>query len=191
MSNTPPENSVEQRRRVLKGALAASGVATMGYSGSALASFQCVTSTEQTAGLYGFKKTLSSGSNWAWLRLQVFSTNKANDNQGSWRAVKVPMYSDPYDSATKIFFFQDTTTAGNSPPLLPEGATGLPNGIAISGAGIANQYAYVLIYFKTDGAIAGFFPTYAQPSSTGYPAQGSCLTSLNPNMVQTNIFYGG
>ncbi len=42
MSNSLPENSVERRRKVLKGALAASGVVTMGYSGSALASFNCI-----------------------------------------------------------------------------------------------------------------------------------------------------
>ncbi len=189
MSNTPPEDSVEQRRKVLKGALAASGVATMGYSGSALASFQCVTSTEQMAGLYGFKKTLTSGSNWAWLRLQVFDTTFGTTDLGSWRAVKIPNGSNPTDINTTTYFYQDNV--GNSPPLLPDGVSSPPDGIAAQGSGIDGEYAHAIIYFKTDGAIAGFFPTYVPPLGTAYPAQGSCLTSLNPNMVQTNIFYGG
>lgn len=191
MSNTPPEDSIEQRRKVLKGALAASGVATMGYSGSALASFQCVTSTSAT-GVPGFKKSISTTSNWAWLKLQVFITNKSNGT-AIWKAVKIPNGSDPSlastDSETTVYYFDDLAAT----PMLYSLAQ-LPNGTGsgISLTGIdAGKYVYVIIYFKTDGAIAGFFPTYAQSSGTGYPAQGSCLTSLNPNMVQTNIFYGG
>lgn len=193
MSNTPPDNAVEQRRKVLKGALAASGVVAMGYSGSALASFQCVTSTT-AFNLDGFKKTIDASSNWAWLKLQVFNTNKGNENQGNWRAVKIPKGSNPSDADSDVnttsYFFQDNDENDNSPPLLPDGVTNPPNGIAPQGM-VAGQYAYVVIYFDTEGSIAGFFRTYPQSSGTGYPAQGSCLTSLNPGMFHTNISYGG
>ncbi len=188
MSNTTPDNAVEQRRKVLKGALAASGVVTMGYSGSALASFQCVTSTS-AVGEFGFKKVIDNSSNWAWLRLQVFDTNKGNTNQGSWRAVKVPNGSLPTSTDTTTYFYQDT--AGNSPPLLLPGDATVPNGIEIQGTGINGQYAHVIIYFDVEGSILGFFPKRTQQAGRDYPAQGSCLTSLNPHMSQTNIFYGG
>ncbi len=190
MSNTPPDNAVEQRRKVLKGALAASGVVTMGYSGPALASFQCVTSTTQDSKLPGFKKTLGTNSSWAWLRLEVFGTNKKNGSD--WKAVKIPSGSNPSvagtDSGTTVYYYDDLATEPRlyTVAQLPSSASGIQlNPIE------ANKYVYVIIYFTTDGSIAGFFPTYLQSSGTGYPAQGSCLTSLNPNMVQTNIFYGG
>lgn len=190
MSKTPTEDSVEQRRKVLKGALAASGVVTMGYSGSALASFQCVTSTS-AVGVAGFKKTIGADSNWAWLRLEVFGTNK--NNGAVWKAVKIPTGSDPSQASTDVgtttYYYNDLA----APPVLYALAqleNGLRNSIQVK-AIEAGNYVHVIVYFKTDGAIAGFFPTYLQSSGTGYPAQGSCLTSLNPQMVQTNIFYGG
>lgn len=193
MSNTPPDNAVEQRRKVLKGALAASGVVTMGYSGSALASFQCVTSTS-AAGVFGFKKVITASSNWAWLRLQVFSTDKNNNGQGYWKAVKIPTDANPAvansDTGTETYFFQDSTTNGNSPPLYPVGDSALPQSINVESA-IAGEYAHVIIYFDIEGSILGFYPTRTQQAGRDYPAQGSCLTSLNPQMVQTNIRYGG
>lgn len=196
MSNTPPDKAVEQRRKVLKGALAASGVVTMGYSGPALASFQCVTSTPAT-GVFGFKKAIDASSNWAWLRLQVFDTNKNNTNTSNgngngdtyWKAVKIPNDNKPTSADTTTYFFQDNL--GNSPPLLREGDAALPSGIQIQGAGLADQYVHVIIYFDVEGSILGFFPTRTQQTGRDYPAQGSCLTSLNPHMTQTNIRYGG
>lgn len=138
MSNNPPDNTVEQRRKVLKGALAASGVVTMGYSGSALASFECVTSTDAT-GVFGFKKTIGASANWAWLRLLVFDTNKSNNDQGNWKAVKIPTGSDPTDADTDTdtltYFFQDSAAIGNSPPLYAAGDTALPEGIQAQGTG--------------------------------------------------------
>ena len=193
MSNNPPDNTVEQRRKVLKGALAASGVVTMGYSGSALASFECVTSTDAT-GVFGFKKTIGASANWAWLRLLVFDTNKSNNDQGNWKAAKIPTGSDPTDADTdtdtSTYFFQDSAAIGNSPPLYAAGDTALPEGIQAQGTG-TGVYAFVIIYFNTGGSILGFFPTHVQVSGRDYPAQGSCLTSLNPHLDQTNIRYGG
>lgn len=190
MPIAPPEHTVEQRRKVLKSALAASGVVTMGYSGSALASFQCVTSTDAT-GVFGFKKVIDASSNWAWLRLQVFKTNKDNSD---WKAVKIPTGSNPddadEDTNTATYFFQDSTAGGNSPPLYPAGDSNLPSGIKAKDE-IVGQEAHVIIYFDTEGSILGFYPTLEQLSGRDYPAQGSCLTSLNPQMDQTNIRYGG
>lgn len=185
MSNTPPDNAVEQRRKVLKGALAASGVVTMGYSGPALASFQCVTSTS-AVGLDGFKRTISSSSNWAWLEVQVYFTTTATA-PNVWKAVKVPNGSDPLETTDVTTYFFDNGL--DAPTLDLPGVGGIPADIT-AGSPDTGTFAFVIIYFKTDGSIAGFYPKYV-PSGSGYPAQGSCLTSLNPSLDRTNISYGG
>lgn len=189
MEQAQSTNSTEQRRRLLKGALGASTVMSMGYSSAALASFQCITSTTPYAGV-GFKKSINTNSNWAWLKLQVFSTNKSNSTN-SWKGVKIPTGTDPTaantDIGTSVYFFDNLAT---SPLLYASGSTSLPNGIKITTLD-SGSYVYVIVYFTIDGSIAGFYPTHAQSPGVDYPAQGSCLTSLNPNMVTTNILYGG
>lgn len=191
MEQAQSMNSTEQRRRLLKGALGASTVMSMGYSSAALASFQCITSTTPyPSSGPGFKKSINTTSNWAWLKLQVFSTNKSNSTN-SWKAVKIPNGTDPTvangDTGTSVYFFDNLAT---TPLLYAAGSRSLPSGIKVSSAESGN-YVYVIVYFKVDGSIAGFFPTYTPITGSDYPAQGSCLTSLNPNLVQTNIFYGG
>ena len=194
MSNTPPDNAVEQRRKVLKGALAASGVVTMGYSGSALASFQCVTSTP-AENLPGFKTSITSGSNWAWLTVQVYNT-VTSDTSNVWKAVKVPTGSDPSPLVTggDEYFFLDSSNPvlalpGESVPLTLTESVNVPTDISV-GSEDGSRVAFVIIYFETDGSIAGFHPTYV-PTSSSYPAQGSCLTSLNPDLDRMNISFGG
>lgn len=185
MSTTPPDHTVEQRRKVLRGALAASGVVTMGYSGSALASFECVTSTD-ASGVFGFRKAIDTSSNWAWLKLPVYSTTTATA-PNVWKAVKVPNDSNPAETGdVTTYFFDDTATL---PSLAPPGVGGVPTDIAA--AAVDGTFAFVIIYFDTGGAIVGFFPTHQQVTGVDYPAQGSCLTSLNPQLTQTNIVYGG
>lgn len=176
MEQAQSTNSTEQRRRLLKGALGASTVMGMGYSSAALASFQCITTTTPYAGV-GFKTSINTTSNWAWLKLQVYDTNKTNI-----RAVKIPVDANPASINTATYQYDNSLTN----PLL----TPIQNGTNLRPP-ISNTFAYVIIYFKIDGSIAGFFPTYTPITGSDYPAQGSCLTSLNPNLVQTNIFYGG
>lgn len=190
MDQGQPTNSTEQRRKLLKGALGASTVLGMGYSSAALASFQCITSTTPYSGA-GFKKAINANSNWAWLKLQVFSTNTTDTSTTSWKAVKIPNGTDPTvangDVGTSVYFYNNLAI---SPLLYAAGDPTLPVGIAAQtpNAGI---FVYVIVYFTVDGSIAGFYPTHLQTPGFDYPAQGSCLTSLNPNMVQTNILYGG
>ncbi len=83
MSNSLPENSVERRRKVLKGALAASGVVTMGYSGSALASFNCIQKTTQEAPINGgqlVQEIPSIYAGWQWKLIPVSAGESANGN---------------------------------------------------------------------------------------------------------------
>ena len=83
MSNSLPENSVERRRKVLKGALAASGVVTMGYSGSALASFNCIQKTTLEAPINGgqlVQEIPSIYAGWQWKLIPVSAGESANGN---------------------------------------------------------------------------------------------------------------
>ena len=87
MSNSLPENSVERRRKVLKGALAASGVVTMGYSGSALASFNCIQKTTLEAPFNGRQLVQvipEAYLGWKWQSITVSADGDADGSQTGW-----------------------------------------------------------------------------------------------------------
>jgi len=180
MPETCSSNSVEQRRKLLKGALAASGVVTMGYSGAALASFECVPKVRLDGGYptgdFQFTKINPSGA--------------ASSNGFAWLAVTVQMYQVGTNPAFEGFevngLIYPTTpprTAVSNAVLAPD-QTGYP------------LPGWVLAYFKDDGDTAGAtvtsstYPTYTTADEGHTPATESCLASLNPGILG-NFTFGG
>lgn len=96
MSNSLPENSVERRRKVLKGALAASGVVTMGYSGSALASFNCIQKTTLEAPINGgqlVQAVPNVYASWKWQSIIVSAGGNGNGPRPGWFTYEGTAYS--------------------------------------------------------------------------------------------------
>jgi hypothetical protein len=177
MSTTPQDNSVEQRRRLLKGALGASTVFTLGYGGSAAAaSMSCVAKVRDMvsdgppAGTLQFTMTVPAASttesNWGWVKVKVESYK---------------LSTGPAFGAFKVNSNVYKTTAPDIPVL---GAT-LAN----------NQNGYpkdgwVLAYFTDSGELVGTYPDYQLAAYGATPAAKSCLASVNPGAV-SNFTFGG
>ncbi len=174
MSNTPPDNAVEQRRRVLKGALAASGVVTMGYSGPALASFACVTTTTIPTTLSPLKSSLDASASWAWkggplFKLMDSSTTPAVDSGKKGVKIDGVIYEVTFDTSVP-------------PKPVSLNSTTLTEGTAIS----PTESVYALAYFDATGSPTGI---YTDAPNVGLPAAHSCLTSVNPGL--TGYIFGG
>lgn len=176
MSNAPQDNSVEQRRRLLKGALGASTVVTLGYGGTAAAaSMSCIAKVrELTSGgpPYATQFTMTAptasptGSNWGWVKVKVESYQVGTD---------------PAFEAFKVNQNVYKTTAPDVPV------------IGASPASDQDGYpkdAWVLAYFTDAGELVGTYPTYQLAVQGATPAAGSCLASVNPGVV-TNFTFGG
>ncbi len=194
MSNTPPDNSVEQRRKLLKGALAASGVVTMGYSGPALASFNCIQKTTTPALTDGLQlvqsvSTSSGSPNWAWVQvtIQKFRVTETN--------------ADFYG-----FVFPDGTGGTIYEVTLPNGANW---GQASSNPFIntkistpqgSERTGWLLVLFDEYGNYMKPDPYEAEllidrdpttQEQTPQPAAASCISSLNAQLPPGTISYGG
>lgn len=176
MSNAPQDNSVEQRRRLLKGALGASTVVTLGYGGTAAAaSMSCIAKVrELTSGgpPYATQFTMTpptaspTGSNWGWVK------------------VKVESYQVGTDPAFEAFKVNENVYKTTAPDIAVFGA--LP---ASNQDGYPKD-AWVLAYFTDAGELVGTYPTYQLAVQGATPAAGSCLASVNPGVV-TNFTFGG
>ena len=187
MSNSLPENSVERRRKVLKGALAASGVLTMGYSGSALASFNCIEKTTQEAPINGgqlVQEIPSIYAGWQWKLIPVSAGESANGNgngngngaRPGWFTYEGQLYSVPLDRQG------NTWTATDNPqyatPPVPTNTTPVS--------------MYLLVLYEPSGS--GYVPATPSPYVAGaaatpggnlaavspQPITDSCHASLNP-----------
>lgn len=179
MSTTPQDNSVEQRRRLLKGALGASTVFTLGYGGSAAAaSMSCVAKVRDMvsdgppAGTLQFTMTAptapTTGSNWGWMRIDVESYVTIAAPDVAFEAFKIG--SNVYKTTVP-----DAVVLGAD---LANDQTGYP------------KDAWVLAYFTDDGALVGAYPTYQLAAYGATPAAKSCLASVNPGAVD-NFTFGG
>jgi len=193
MSEASPSNSVEQRRKLLKGALAASGVATMGYSGAALASFQCVaqvrtsgTATLPTTQFTMTAPTTTSGKSWAWVKVSIERYRQSTplngvnglvcDNSGA---------SNGFDGFTLNSTFYKIT--GTPPALVQPPATYCK---AVNQTGYPKN-GWVLAYFDDGGNLTGTYPTYTAAGIGQTPAPQSCLASVNPSLNLSNFTFGG
>ena len=176
MSKAPQDNSVEQRRRLLKGALGASTVVTLGYGGTAAAaSMSCVEKVRDMtsgppAGTSQFTMIeparSTNGSNWGWVKVQVWS----------------------YALKTGPAF--DAFTVGNNVYKTTAPGTAVLNATPEKNQKDYPKDAWVLAYFTDDGALVGTYPTYQFAEAGATPAAGSCLASVNPGAVG-NFTFGG
>lgn len=167
MEKIQSQNSTEQRRKLLKGALAASSVAGMGYSGTALASVtQCIAS--QTTTVYPqfvFGETPPQGSaQWAWKKVAVYKFKVGNDDV------------EGYALKSGTFRVTDGSVIRN--PKLSKDQTGYP------------KNGFVVVYFdSTTKSEAGAYPEFKTPGNGVAQASLNCLSSLNPNLTGTNSPY--
>lgn len=177
MTKTPQGNSTETRRRLLKSALGASTVITLGYGGSAAAaSISCVAKVRDMetggppAGASQFTmvqpELTPGGTNWGWVRVDVWS------------------YRLTTGSAFDAFKVDEKIYKTSAPSVEVSGATLAQN---------QNGYpknAWVLAYFSDDGTLVATYPSeqLAEPGAT--PAAQSCLASVNPGVVG-NLTFGG
>ena len=175
--------SVEQRRKLLKGALAVSGVATMGYSGAALASFDCVAQGFAQGGFPAGTSQFAIGASppstpthqgWAWKGVQVW---EYKDGSTKYEGFSIPANSNVYNAA-------------NPTQTLP-GTAGKVNSTQQTNDGYPKQ-AWVLAYFDQAGNLNGVYPSPQNvAAATSAPATQSCLASINPSLSLGNFTFGG
>ena len=176
MSKAPQDNSVEQRRRLLKGALGASTVVTLGYGGTAAAaSMSCVAKVRDltSGGPPGSTQFTMvkpqhtpAGSNWGWEKIAVRS------------------YETTTETAFEAFEVDGNIYKTSAPADPVLGAT-----LAADQTGYPKD-AWVLAYFTDGGDRVGTYPTYVVAEFGATPATGSCLASVNPGAVG-NFTFGG
>lgn len=177
MTDVRQDTSDEKRRRLLKGALGASTVLTLGYGGTAAAaSMSCVAKVRELASGGPPANTLqftliepgptTEGSNWGWLRVDVWS------------------YRLTTGSAFDAFEVGDNVYKTSAPSDPVVGAT-----LANNQNGYPKD-AWVLAYFTDNGDLVGTYPDYQLAAPGATPATGSCLASVNPGDVG-NFTFGG
>lgn len=185
MDATRKDETVERRRRVLKGAVGASTVLTLGYGGNvAAASLGCVNKAylESTppGGASQFlitdPGTTTTDANWAWSKVEVWQCS-----------VKTDTGNTTFDG-----FSLDGEASWYK---VPEAANTAPE--KILGASKKNgsqpgypRSAWVLAYFDESGNLVGRYPDISARTSQKVPLEGSCLASVNPNAT-TGFTFGG
>lgn len=182
MSHFPEDQAVEKRRKVLKGALAASGVATMGYSGSALASFNCLQKTTLVAPFDGgqlVQMIPSAYSGWTWAPVEVYPDN------GSVSSGKFNYLG--YAYAVSLSKIGNSWSAISNPMQLGQALNLSGNKITM----------YLLVLYGPSLTGSGYGPVAPTeyvaglqadpganlPAQMPQPAFQSCLTSLNPGIA--------
>ncbi|MCK6407627.1 hypothetical protein [Thauera sp.] len=185
MDATRNDETVERRRRVLKGAVGASTVLTLGYGGNvAAASLGCVNKAylESTppGGASQFLTTdpgtTTTDANWAWSKVEV------------WRC------SAPTSTGATTEF-DGFSLDGNSTWYAVPAAVGLEPTKVDGASKISDQSGYprsawVLAYFDESGNLVGRYPDISARTSQRVPLEGSCLASVNPNAT-TGFTFGG
>lgn len=183
MSNSLPENSVERRRKVLKGALAASGVVTMGYSGSALASFNCIEKTilqAPSAGRQLVEEVPSDNPGWEWRLVDVLVGGNGNGVRTGWFTYEETNYSVSLKREGNNW--NPTWTATSDPVSTLAGPPAEPTVVPM----------YLLVLYESSGA--GYVratpspyragtaasPDASLPAELPQPITDSCHASLNP-----------
>ncbi|MBL8439216.1 MAG: hypothetical protein JNM61_13530 [Zoogloeaceae bacterium] len=193
MVDVKPPISVESRRKLLKGALGASGVITMGYSGGALASFNCVANVRNltTGGPPGSTNQFkfptapsTSTGKWAWVEVPVkqYRQSTAGMNgvcTNSGNSGKVDGFK-LRTGDTKVYLVSNPGTAVTNYCEAQSQDTGYP------------KKGWVLAYFDDQGNQTGVYPERTLAVEGFTPATGSCLTSLNAGLANSGtLTFGG
>lgn len=170
--------TTQQRRRLLKSALAASSVAGMGYSGSALASVtKCISNQKvavPTQFYVGANPPPSTGANWTWKSVTVNQYRVNNATTGT----RIP----GFQLATGVF------RAASPWDKIVDG-TGNPQ----NQNSFTPYTAWVVVYFDSETkSEKGAFPEYKAPLGGVAQASLNCLGSLDPNLAGSGTYkFGG
>lgn len=208
MNKNLDHTHTSQRRRLLKGALAASSVATLGYGGSAAAaSLGCMEKIADNGGGYpgpdyqfalGSPPEIRSGRGWAWEQVPVHKfqrqtssptppptpggKGRGKNGRGNGQGPATPDSASTettYAFQTREGFYYSTV---DHRPFHPEGwvqdFTHQENG-------------WVLAYFNLAGERIGSYPAYQSSTTNVAPASASCLASVNPNIPDGRFTFGG
>lgn len=175
MNQTGQDSADERRRSLLKGALGASSVMTLGYGGPvAAASLNCIAKIDggYPAGTNQFfigetPPATTGGGNWAWKMVWV------NRYQSNGNGV-----TDGFEVGGNVY------RADNPEVLIPDAV------LKTNGSGGYPKKAWVLAYFDYAGNEIGTYPTYTAQGEGFAPAVSSCLTSINAGIV-TSYMFGG
>ncbi len=176
MNDIREQNGVERRRRLLKGALGASSVLTLGYGGSAAAaSLGCVAKVREIDGGYPLAQfttdpTSGTNANWQWVQVEVqrYEIWRGNNGQGNGKG-KLERVFDGFSVADRLYATDDpTVTVVGASLMVPQ-----PEGYPKAG--------WVLAYFDDQGGLSGTYPTFTSAADGATPATASCLASINPN----------
>ena len=181
MTDVRQDTSDAKRRRLLKGALGASTVVTLGYGGSAAAaSFNCVERTYQSGNPPAEERQFtleeppltSSGDNWAWTKVEIYRLQA--DNKGDFDGFSLDSgktwFSVPNGRQLEPQLELNASTKNNQ------------NGYPIAG--------WVLAYLDTKGEPVGHYPQIKSMSEGQAPAVQSCVSSLTPGNPE-NFTFGG
>lgn len=174
MHDAHEASSLEQRRKLLKGALAASSVITMGYSGSALASFECVAKVRET-------NVAIPGADF---QFRMTAPDPASQPEWAWQKVQVRDFVDTTNNPFQGFTLDGTNYFSTVAPHASLGALTPSTATIYDG--------WVLTYFDDGGSPTATYPTKNLATAGFTPAARSCLASVNPNVTtDPNFYFGG
>lgn len=187
MDETHQKTAVEQRRTLLKGALGASTVMTLGYGGAAAAaSLTCIAKVDggyplpEDQFVMGANPPPGTGTGWAWKRVDVYLYN-SNGNTNGTCTINTNNF-EGFLAAGNVY--RVPTVAAPTPTLVPGAVLKTSCGFPYP------KTAWVLAYFDENGIEIGTYPTYTAEGVGFAPAAQSCLTSINPQSV-ANYTFGG
>lgn len=188
MHPTQPADRTAQRRKLLKGALGASTVATLGYSRTAAAASvtACITNFPDLS--LPTEQFVNSG----------ISSPPAG-NGLAWKGVVVQRYSQNPNNAGSEFY---AVQIGDqlypvADGLAGAGTGGLASLVPVTGFPLSNQpsgfprQAWTLVYFSDATRDEfGLFPNVTAPGGGVAPASLLCLSSLNADLSGDYTFGG-
>lgn len=177
MTHAPRNDSTEQRRRLLKGALGASTVVTLGYGAPAAASslVSCVAKIRDGA---------ADSPRYPMTQFTTIEPSESASDDWAWEAVEVRTYqSQPTVSYLVI-------NPGPNEELYTTDSEPIPVTPAPTGP-YSTSSGWVMVYFDENGERMGTYPTYKPLDEQFAPATASCLTSLNAGVRREGFTYGG
>lgn len=174
-------DATEKRRQLLKGALGASAVVSLGYSGSAAAaSITCIAKTTSSPEVqFSISQYPPAEPALEWKSVTVVEYSKKNN------------LNPPYQYYCQIAVDGVPKYYKVTSGVLSTTATGDSVVTALYPTGNSSQ-AWVLRYFDpVTGEEIGTYPAYSSPSSDWAPASLKCLESVTAANLSSRGSFGG
>ena len=174
-------DATEKRRQLLKGALGASTVVSLGYSGTAAAaSITCIAKRTTSPDVqFSISQEPPAEPELEWMSVTVFEYSKKEN------------LTPPHQYYCQIQVDDITKYYKVTSGVLSMTATDQSVVDALYPTGHSSQ-AWVLRYFDpVTGEEIGTYPTYSSPSTEGAPASIKCLESVTAANVRSGGGFGG